>query len=96
MDRSKSRSALLLLGAALLIAGSASAQFNNQWVEFEKDQSAISSGTISNSSNETDMAWGDLDQDGVGDVTNSHLDWGYLRNHICLACIMNLSHYCLR
>ena len=50
-------------GAAFLLASSASAQFNDQWVEFVRDDSAISSGTISNSSNETDMAWGDLDQD---------------------------------
>ncbi|MED6335060.1 MAG: VCBS repeat-containing protein [Planctomycetota bacterium] len=68
MGRPKSLSALLLLSAATLIAGSARAQFNNQWVEFEKDPLAISSGTISNSSNETDMAWGDLDQDGWTDL----------------------------
>jgi hypothetical protein len=53
---------------AVLFATPAVAQFNNQWVSFTKDNSKISSGTISSNSIETDVDWADADGDGWIDV----------------------------
>ena len=59
--------------AGLLLAGfsaSATAQFNNQWVEFAQDQSklGVSATAVSNNNNEVDFAWGDVDADGDIDL----------------------------
>lgn len=60
----------LSLFAISLLAGSASAQFDDQWASFVKDNALLGPGPtqISSISDETDLAWGDLDQDGFVDV----------------------------
>ncbi len=52
------------------LAGSASAQFNQQWVQYQADQARLqpASGVVSNSSTEVDFAWGDVDKDGWIDL----------------------------
>ena len=62
-----------LFTAGLAISGlsvAASAQFNNQWVEFTQEPSLLtmSPTSISTSQTETDMAWADMDNDGDTDV----------------------------
>ena len=62
---------LALGGLALsALSLSASAQFNNQWLTFSKDQSKLgmASNAVSNSQNEVDFAWGDLDKNGFTDL----------------------------
>lgn len=55
--------------AAALLAPSAVAQFNNSWVEFEPSPGSLSVGqAVSDDDHETDLAWGDLDQDGDTDL----------------------------
>ena len=59
----------LTLGVILLPAV-ASAQFNNQWVTFHKDNSLLSAPNSLglNDDEEKDYAWGDVDQDGWTDL----------------------------
>lgn len=65
LRRASLASTLLLIG----VSGTASAQFNDNWLSFTKDPTAISSpAAISDADHETDMAWGDLDQDGDIDL----------------------------
>ena len=62
---------LFTTGLALSgLSVAASAQFDNQWVEFELNSSMmnLSSTALSNSNTETDFAWGDVDGDGDTDV----------------------------
>ncbi len=56
---------LLALG---LLAPSARSQWNDAWVGFARDPSRIQAGVISDGDHETDLAWGDLDQDGFVDL----------------------------
>jgi len=59
----------LLLAAALLATSSpAFAQFNDAWAEFTPAPALLSAPTISDSTLETDLAWGDLDQNGLEDL----------------------------
>ena len=58
----------LSLVVSLSLATTADAQLDQTWVRYQKDASALSAGTISDVSNETDLAWGDLDQDGYVDL----------------------------
>lgn len=51
---------------ATLLAGSASAQFNNQWVEFQLKQDLGTS--VYANGDEVDFAWGDVDNDGDIDL----------------------------
>ena len=62
-----------LFTAGLALSGlsaAASAQFNNQWLEFEVNSSMmnLSATALSNGNTETDFAWGDVDGDGDTDV----------------------------
>lgn len=59
-----------LVGSATLLLGSAAfAQgYDNVWLKFEESPSSIVAGTISSNSIETDVDWGDLDQNGWIDV----------------------------
>jgi hypothetical protein len=65
--------ALLLLSIAA-IAPAASAQFDNQWATFVRDNNRLKDSTgaaasyIANDAQEKDMAWGDLDRDGWIDL----------------------------
>lgn len=59
---------LLPVAALLAVATPVQAQFNDQWVEFAADASLISAPVISSASLETDLAWGDLDQNGLVDL----------------------------
>ncbi|RKY16900.1 MAG: hypothetical protein DRQ55_17010 [Planctomycetota bacterium] len=55
--------------ACLLLAGSAIGQaHDNVWARFVSSPSSLSAGTISDNSTETDVDWGDLDQNGYIDV----------------------------
>ena len=45
----------------------AAAQLDEQWVEFTSDATLLTT-SISDPTHETDLAWGDLDQDGAEDV----------------------------
>lgn len=70
----KARFALSILGLALL-APSAMAQFNNQWLEFTNDTNnrlknpdGSVATQITTDPDEKDYAWGDLDKDGFPDV----------------------------
>jgi hypothetical protein len=54
--------------AAAALALPAQAQFGDAWVEFQPDASRISGSVVSNAQNETDLAWGDLDQNGLTDL----------------------------
>lgn len=55
--------------APLLLAPVANAQFNAPWLEFELSPNSLSVGqAISDDDHETDLAWGDLDQDGDIDL----------------------------
>ena len=66
MLRTPLLSAALFLGAA---ASPATAQFDDPWVHFEPDPALISSAAaVSDANHETDLAWGDLDQDGANDL----------------------------
>ncbi|MFT6040026.1 MAG: hypothetical protein ACI9C2_000181 [Gammaproteobacteria bacterium] len=58
------------LAAACVFAAPSSAQLNQQWVSFTKDNSRLAggSGSVSNSNTEVDLCWGDLDNDGDVDV----------------------------
>ena len=71
MLRIVSRGLTVALVAALF-GNTATAQppLDNRWVEFQKDNSHLdpSPTSISDSNNETDMAWGDLDKNGFIDV----------------------------
>lgn len=59
----------LLLAATLVSAsGSAAAQFNDAWAEFTPAPALLAAPTISSPNFETDLAWGDLDQDGLEDL----------------------------
>ena len=55
---------------ASILATTASAQFNQQWVTFQADQARLqpSATAISNATTEIDFAWGDLDHDGWTDL----------------------------
>lgn len=55
---------------ASLFAGPATAQFDDQWASFVKDNSLLGPNptSLSSISNETDLAWGDLDLDGFTDL----------------------------
>ena len=66
----RARRAAAGVTATIALAGVASAQFGNEWTTFNRDQSKLGpSGTsISNSNNEVDFAWADLDQDGWTDL----------------------------
>ncbi len=60
-----------LAAAAAFLPAIASAQFDNQWVTFLKNSPGHigpSPTSISDSNNETDLAWGDLDKDGWEDL----------------------------
>ncbi|QDU69411.1 FG-GAP repeat domain-containing protein [Engelhardtia mirabilis] len=57
-------SGLILAAAAL----PASAQLNDTWLEYAPDPSLLSSPVISDATLETDLAWGDLDQNGLTDL----------------------------
>jgi len=46
----------------------ARAQFNDAWIGFAKDASRLQAGVISDADHETDLAWGDLDQNGFVDL----------------------------
>ncbi len=52
----------------LLSSPIAFGQFDHRWVEFAKDPAALSAPAISDPTIETDLAWGDLDQDGWIDL----------------------------
>ncbi|MHC4378075.1 MAG: FG-GAP repeat domain-containing protein, partial [Planctomycetota bacterium] len=55
--------------AAAFLAPAAQAQFNEPWIEFELSPGSLNVGqAISDNDNETDLAWGDLDQDGDTDL----------------------------
>jgi hypothetical protein len=58
------------LVAAILFPATASAQFNNEWVGFQKDNSKLSgpSNLGLTDNEEKDYAWGDVDQDGWTDL----------------------------
>jgi hypothetical protein len=59
----------LLVLALPALGSSASAQFNDTWIQFVRDDAMISSASpISNVENETDLAWGDLDKNGMVDL----------------------------
>ena len=64
----------LVAAAALLVAAPAFAQnppLNNQWVEYDNITAtnlAVSPGSVSSTTTETDLAWGDLDKDGWIDL----------------------------
>ncbi len=62
------RSILALLALTVGFVGTAHAQFNDQWVEFTKNAAMLSSSTISDTNNETDVDWGDLNGDGFIDL----------------------------
>ena len=59
------------LPAGLLLgAGTASAQFNDQWIAFNESPSTlgVAGSTISNANTEVDFDWADMDQDGDVDM----------------------------
>ena len=58
----------LTLTTSIALASQGLAQFGDAWVEFQPDPSRISGATVSDPQNETDLAWGDLDQDGRVDL----------------------------
>ncbi len=62
------RPTLSVPAGLLLLAGPAFAQFDDQWVEFAPQPGWISSPVVSSSDLETDLAWGDLDQNGLTDL----------------------------
>jgi hypothetical protein len=64
---SRLRSATCLLAASFL-ATPAFAQFNEQWASFTPDPTLIVGPAVSSSTLETDLAWGDLDQNGLVDL----------------------------
>lgn len=64
-DLFKAATGLALVG---LCANSATAQLNDQWTSFTAAPGLISAPTISSSNFETDLAWGDLDQNGLVDL----------------------------
>ena len=69
MIQSAPRIALVVLALPAL-AGTAAAQFNNEWVEFTQSTGTLVSaiGEISSVVTEVDFAWGDLDQNGRDDL----------------------------
>ncbi|MEO0650965.1 MAG: FG-GAP-like repeat-containing protein, partial [Planctomycetota bacterium] len=64
----------LAASAALALAPFASAQFGDAWVEFQPDPSRIVGATISSPFQETDLAWGDLNQDGLTDLVVARVE----------------------
>ena len=60
----------MALPATALLAGVAQAQFNNQWVEFERDNSRVNapSSLVLNDGEEKDYIWGDVNNDGWTDL----------------------------
>jgi hypothetical protein len=56
------------LAVAGLLAPSAAAQFNDQWTSFTPAPTLINAPAVSSSTLETDLAWGDLDQNGLVDL----------------------------
>ena len=63
---------LAALGAVL--AAPAQAQFGDEWVEFQPDPSRITGATISSPNQETDLAWGDLNKDGLTDLVVARVE----------------------
>lgn len=62
------RMSLASVAAIAAVAGSTQAQFDNQWVGFQKSPSSLNSPMISDGNTETDVIWGDLDKDGDDDL----------------------------
>ncbi|MFT7464395.1 MAG: hypothetical protein ACI9EF_002751 [Pseudohongiellaceae bacterium] len=59
----------LILLAVSIFSPSVAAQFDDAWIEFVRDDSMISAAApISSATLETDLAWGDLDDDGDTDL----------------------------
>lgn len=56
------------LAVAGLLAQSAAAQLNDQWTSFTAAPALINAPAVSSSTLETDLAWGDLDQNGLVDL----------------------------
>lgn len=63
------RRALYGAGFACALAPVATAQFNQQWVRFQLEPSKlVTQFPLTDATTETDVAWGDLDQDGWTDL----------------------------
>ncbi len=69
MSVSPLRGVLVGAGTLFIFTPAASAQFNQQWVRFQKDPAGLVTQTpLTNNTTETDVAWGDLDKDGWIDM----------------------------
>ena len=54
--------------ATAVLATPVIAQFNDQWIEFAPEPGWISAAVVSSPDLETDLAWGDLDKNGLTDL----------------------------
>ncbi|MFT6040931.1 MAG: hypothetical protein ACI9C2_001097 [Gammaproteobacteria bacterium] len=68
MFQSNLPGAVACLAITCLFSTSASAQLNDQWTSFTAAPALINAPVISSSTFETDLAWGDLDKNGLVDL----------------------------